>query len=49
MKVLKNYKNNKNREEEGGKTPVRGVQIRKIIFPTIGKRGQESIGPKGLT
>jgi len=29
----------KNREEEGGETPVRGVCIRKSTFPTIEKRG----------
>jgi len=33
----------KNREEEGEETPIRGVCIRKTIFPVIEKRGQESI------
>ncbi len=41
---LKKVQNNKNREEEGEETLVRGIRIRKITFSTIGKRGQEFIG-----
>jgi len=35
----KKDKNIKNREEEGGETPVRRVCIRKSIFPAIGGGG----------
>jgi len=31
----------KNREEEGGETPVRGVSIRKPIFPAIRGGGHD--------
>jgi len=38
-KSPKEIQNTKNRKEEGGETPVRGVRIRKTIFSTIKKRG----------
>jgi len=37
----KKDKNLKNREEEGGETPVRGVCIRKPIFPAIREGGHD--------
>ena len=39
----KKIQNTKNKEEEKGKTLVKGVRIRKTIFSAIRKRGQESI------
>jgi len=40
VKVLRNNKI-KNREEEGGEIPERGVCIRKPIFPVIGRGGHD--------
>src|SRR6266542_250619 len=41
VKVPRKIKILKNREEEGGETPVRGVCIRKPIFPAIRGGGHD--------
>jgi len=41
MKVPRKNKILKNRKEEGGETPVRGVHIRKSIFPAIRGGGHD--------
>jgi len=39
VKVPRKYKNIKNRKEEEGETPIKGIRIRKPTFFIIEKRG----------